>query len=604
MFAPDDRTLLSELLEAPPGYRLEHALATTFTLDLSALMLIPLGLAGSDLSAEGLDPVAVFETVRNHSDRIDVFCQTGRIAVPHRHNPLLAFLEHSLHPVKVPSPGHLFHPKIWLLHFTTTGDEGESSSHVRLICGSRNITFDRSWDAAIALEGDTGRRNCRENSALADFVASLPSRSTHVSLARRNRIETLAEIVRKVKWSRPDGVGNVERWLTFHVLGPNSHTNVDLSGRRILAVSPFISSDGVRLLEAADELIVVGRSEELDSLDSEGRSMLSRTGVTRMVVNDSAALPDLENDEVDTRWELVGLHAKIYVIEQGHHVRVLIGSANATGAAWQGNDEILVEIVGTRKAFGIDKIIGEGRPLRKILLNHEFSDPADEDPDEKLLTKMERLLQDIAAGEFTSTIEISEEGRWTQGIVGHDQLRLTVEGTGLGVSPLSVREFQHFRDRETVNGTWTFHSIDLITPFAVLVLQLGDVQVSTVVITKLVGAPEDRLDRILAAQFKDSDSFMRLVALLLALGGDGVASLPRDSMTSGAGSNGLWGTNGSGLLELLLRAISRDPSLIDQISELVERVRSTPEGRSILPEGWDLLWQAVTVARQKAGKGR
>lgn len=81
-----------DLLALPDaGFRLERAVATTFTLHLTALLPVPLGLAGADLNSS-TDPLSVLQAVRNYSDRIDVFCQAGHVSVPSQRNDLLAFL--------------------------------------------------------------------------------------------------------------------------------------------------------------------------------------------------------------------------------------------------------------------------------------------------------------------------------------------------------------------------------------------------------------------------------------------------------------------------------------------------------------------------------
>ena len=146
MLSPDERTLLVDLLAPPaPGYRLEHAVATTFTLHLTALLPVPLGLAGADLSTS-TDPLSILQAIRNYAGLIDVFCQAGHVAVPAQRNDLLAFLEPIVHQVKAPRPGHLFHPKLWVLRYV----HDDESERFRLVCGSRNLTHDRAWDAVYA----------------------------------------------------------------------------------------------------------------------------------------------------------------------------------------------------------------------------------------------------------------------------------------------------------------------------------------------------------------------------------------------------------------------------------------------------------------------
>lgn len=101
MLAPDTRSLLLDALRPPPGMRMSRAVALTFTLDLESLLIAPLAFAAHGLR-ESTDPIAVMEGVRRCADRIDVFCQTGQIAVPPTKSALLAFVEPMVHQVRRP----------------------------------------------------------------------------------------------------------------------------------------------------------------------------------------------------------------------------------------------------------------------------------------------------------------------------------------------------------------------------------------------------------------------------------------------------------------------------------------------------------------------
>jgi hypothetical protein len=48
-----------------------------------------------------------------------------------------------------------------------------------------------------------------------------------------------------------------------------------------------------------------------------------------------------------------------------------------------------------------------------------------------------------------------------------------------------------------------------------------------------------------------------------------------------------------------VRALSRSPEKIDRIAEIVEGLQRTPEGREVLPERFQPLWDAVMQARSK-----
>lgn len=72
------------------------------------------------------------------------------MVVPPVPSDLMAFLEHMVQEVRAPIPGFLFHPKVWVLRYW--GPDGPS---YRLLCGTRNLTDDVSWDAMVRLDGYT-----------------------------------------------------------------------------------------------------------------------------------------------------------------------------------------------------------------------------------------------------------------------------------------------------------------------------------------------------------------------------------------------------------------------------------------------------------------
>lgn len=57
MLDPADRTVLTEALRAPVGFRLDHVIATTYTLDLVALLTLPLSFtlsSGDGIANQGV----------------------------------------------------------------------------------------------------------------------------------------------------------------------------------------------------------------------------------------------------------------------------------------------------------------------------------------------------------------------------------------------------------------------------------------------------------------------------------------------------------------------------------------------------------------------
>jgi len=155
MFNPNSRLTYLDQLRPPDGYSLDRAIATTFSLDLLSLLMAPLSMSLYDCRNQEdvlKDPIAVLEALRLTTDRFAVFCQESRISVPNKNTRLYSLLEKVVVQVEPPNENGVFHPKVWLLRFTP--DDEEQSVVYRLLCLSKNLTFDRSWDTVLALDGE------------------------------------------------------------------------------------------------------------------------------------------------------------------------------------------------------------------------------------------------------------------------------------------------------------------------------------------------------------------------------------------------------------------------------------------------------------------
>src|SRR6185295_10068951 len=125
MLSPGNRHVYLDALRPPPGFLLDSAVGTTYSLDLETLLAVPLGFAMLDWENErgalARDPVALLHALRRCAANVTVFCQAGRIAAPARHHPLFAHLEPMVIEAIVPNRGASFHAKTWLLRFV--GDD-------------------------------------------------------------------------------------------------------------------------------------------------------------------------------------------------------------------------------------------------------------------------------------------------------------------------------------------------------------------------------------------------------------------------------------------------------------------------------------------------
>ncbi|RMB61706.1 phospholipase D family protein [Tessaracoccus antarcticus] len=610
MLAPDSRVVLLEQLRPPVGYQLEAAVATTFTLQLGAALVPPLAFASHEIRG-GTDPLSVLESVRSASDRIDIYCQAGQIAVPKRASDLMAFLEPMVHPVRPPKAGFLFHPKIWFVHYTAKAQP----DRYRLLCLTRNLVDSQAWDAAVVLDGVDGVDATEANLPLAAFLRNLPELAVNRSERRARRARDLAERATRVRWSNPDGV----QGLRFHAMGvPGVADTTDFTGLRHLVISPFCDAAGVaHVTGGGRDAIVVSRAEAMDSLDPGWLSRLRLGGKDGSVfVLDPLAVPPGEQaaalggaadpaagtsgEAARELGELTGLHAKVIVIEKNWKAHLFIGSANATSAAFNGNVEFMVEMWGRALDLGYRTMMDPGlkkgqRNFRDLLQPYVTGETRVSEEDVEL-RRLRNLLRRLAAVPYRMTVQ---DGR------SHYDLQLTSEGAvvlpeehALAFGLLTRPGVAHTHAAETrVDAVFDEVPLADITPFVVLRLTGPDGTVAdTVVHAPLVNDPEDRLDAVLARQVDTREKFLRFLALVLGLAdSSALAAMAGDIATSGAG----WEAGGgghAGIFEIVVEAMADRPESIRELDRLVKRLGQTAEGRELFPEGFEELWTNVELA--------
>ena len=96
MLHPDGTVLLTDALRPPPGYRVDHTVATTYSLTLTAMLIAPmtftLGEVNDSRRLSAADPIQLLDAVERHVEHTTVFVQAGGIHVPTSHSRIHAFL--------------------------------------------------------------------------------------------------------------------------------------------------------------------------------------------------------------------------------------------------------------------------------------------------------------------------------------------------------------------------------------------------------------------------------------------------------------------------------------------------------------------------------
>ena len=593
MLAPDSRTLLLDALRPPSGLSLERAVATTFTLDLAAALMAPLAFAGFRFD-EQQDPIEVMEALRTESGRIDIFCQAGSIRAGRWPSDLLALLESVVHQVRRPRPGHVFHPKVWVLRFLDRSQD----PFFRLLVLSRNLTSDRSWDTILWLDGRPTADPVAGNEPLARFVAALPGLAVErLPDDRRYAIQGLADELRRIDWDLPDGV----REARFHPIGlpgaPQFDAQEHFSGYRKLVISPFVREGALRQIlkpRARERAVLVSRGEELGALPP-----TSLDGLEVYELDPTASLAEDDLGGERDQAFLTHLHAKVFSVERARLAHLFVGSSNATEAGLGGNIELLCELVGRVAKLGVDALIGDKAPFRAMLAPHAPSEEPQVDKAGTARRALDDLLIDIAAGVRFQTTVIRLDDGWATILTTDAALPHFPESTCAAISPYNrPAETFPLDPGQLADIELPPREIADITPFLQLTVRRtvdGEtVERSAVVCSRLVGAPDDRYEEILTRQIDTPEKFLRLLALLIGF----CAGRVGDVTPTGDGPASWSAGFGPGVLELLAQALAERPESIDHLATVVERLRRSPTGRAVLPPGWDDVWLPLLKARE------
>ena len=121
MLSPHDRTALFDALRPPPGFVLDHAVGTSFTLDLEALLTAPIAFAlfdGQDTNPTRTGSSRSGSSRRSAATQAGSRCSASRARSQSR--PATAPCSPGWRrPFRgpPPAPHRLFHPKIWLARY-------------------------------------------------------------------------------------------------------------------------------------------------------------------------------------------------------------------------------------------------------------------------------------------------------------------------------------------------------------------------------------------------------------------------------------------------------------------------------------------------------
>ncbi len=572
-------------------------MAVTFTLDLRALLAAPAAFAitgssgASAADAGPQEPVELLHAVRANAGKITVFSQVGEIALPPSRR-VFSFLERSVIPVRAPRGG-VVHPKVWVLRYEQAGPAGQDAEQrMRVLIASRNLTFDASWDTVIRLDESANGTGVGLAGIGDLFRGLLDAAQGEVSSEHRQRVERLSDALTSARFALPAGVDD----LRVHVLGFEPDVApLPAAADRSLVISPFVSDDFFTAVYPSPVDELVSRPESLDLLKPETLGRISTA-----YAFDDGSVTDLDADDQLTPHDpgrpLVGLHAKVFAFEDAGRARLFLGSANATGAAFRSNVEVLVELTGSVAHLGIDKICepdGDELGLRALFAAYSPAHERSDDTDDGV--SLDAARRAIARLPITGLVDDGPNG-WA--VTYRTEAPLPApDGTTITCWPLASPGNRRAIDPGQPLDVRFETTLETISGFLAFEVEAADGALTQFVVpVPLHGLPDERDRALLRALIGNAERFLRYLLALLDEDRSGMDLLDAVETVAEGTSSDATSVHSLPVLEKLLRTMRRDPAKLDGLHPLVADLAAD----DALPPGFRELWDTI---REVAGTG-
>ena len=529
----DNRLDYGQVLTPPPGYELDFAVGTSYSLDLDALVgaSLALGLSEETDSALMNNPVCLLEALRSTGDKVALFCEGGQIHQPSRITPLYLLLEKMVFCVKphrrrgiaaFPS----FHPKFWLIRYQSA----EHGVKYRIAVLSRNLTFDHSWDVTFYMDGHLKDTLTEKNAPVNDFLyyllSQMPAAAHGKEKAKKIRamIKELQYVVFEPEEKEfydyqfiPNGVkksnGGFYRFDETPLFTDTFH--------ELLVVSPFVSGSIIRhfneqnnaSLIANSRYMLITREMSLGKLKPEDVTHFKMYTMKDNVIDGETAISEDASSVLKQ-----DIHAKVYMVRKHTDTDLYLGSLNASHNAVYGNIEFMIRLRTKNRYLNMDRLSaalfcgapdGPDNPFQEMTLQTVLG--AEEDAE----TELNAVVKNINRSDPKAEVRLEENGRYSVGVhFGSCEL----QSMNVTVRPLLLQREESFAPEIIFSGLTLLQ----LSEFYVITVANGDKSISRVLMIPTEGIPEDREKAVVTDVVSDRDCFYRYIAFLL--GDDSILS--------------------------------------------------------------------------------
>lgn len=599
-----DRFDYGEQLNAPDGFELDAAIATTYSLDLDALLAVSVALGFKDTLEGDLngEKLLLFESIESLQGKLKVFYQKGKIKLPTEYNYLFTLLEPCLSPV-IPIGGEFssFHPKLWLLRYVQVTKIKRKEIRYKLIVLTRNLTFDKSWDLAASLDGvaTSELQSDVNNREWIDFI---------LKLLKNEKGFKATKILKKelpyIKWKMSYGWGEKLLPGGKDYKRPLAFKSVD----SIMVVSPFIKDAGNQV-EALNWLsnqvledgkkILFSRAEELNAIGKEKLNQWQCYSINPDVVEGE--------EKIEEGYELHDLHAKLIVSQRGTITDWHLGSANATSAALGDitndsprNTEFMLRFSEYTNKIGHEKLIEQlvgDEEGQGLFIKHKFENVLElENVDNG--AKLRSITFELINANWLLKAKIENDSNYT--------LRLDVKSEKLFEKINTEKIFVEV-DQLAIAGAnqklssqmeWSNITLTQISAFIPISIRLADMSIDDTVKILVqadieIEGGDIRNQGILRKMLNSKDKILNYIRMLLNPEADKNEWLEH-SIKGESKSNGeidIFDTD-TPLFEQLMLTASRHKEALGRLEHLIQNLEKSDIE---IPEEFNALWKYFRV---------
>jgi len=571
-----------EQLIPPNGYEFVQAIGTTYSLDLEALMVLPVALFYAQTLDGNPDEMRydMLDAITKAADKITVYYQNGQLKVPQKYHHLMAYWEKGIEKVTMPDHVSSFHPKVWIMRY----ENGEKPPIYRVLITSRNLTFARDWDVAFSTEGIVTDKEQPINKPLINFLDFL-------SISGKKKIgSSFLQDLLKVKFDLPERFDTLS-FLPIGIQNPNTgkkYPNPLTASKAIwdemLIISPFVDKTTLDTLSRCTHKppYLLSRKEELDAVQEETLKAFHTWQFSKFIqeaeyfeeLAEEGILPSEQN-----------LHAKLFVAMTGKISNWYLGSANCSDPAQGRNIEFMVELksentsaLKTKDVFNVltnpDKADGIS-----LFTPYNFAARISVEEYKKIDLDIRRIKYDLSKLTLKGKCNIIEGGTSYNLEIEIDAVNFSLPvDYKVKFKPLSEQQKATIALKPNEINTikdFTGYSETALTPFLEFEIWKKSERYSHFLLAMEIELPESRLNKIFTSIINSREKFLKYLTFLLT--GEDTEVIGTESIADKRNTqpnDESWAFTGTPVYEKLLIAASRYPNKLKSIDALILRLKS------------------------------